>query len=99
MQGYGVDIQGENTMASPVTRTLLRTLRHLEKEIAEKAAGKSTTRQPKSRQGKKALVCHAEPALAWQLKKLALDRDVTVQALLVESLGDLFEKYHLPRCP
>lgn len=82
-------------MTSPVTRTLLRTLRHLEKEIEEK----TNKRRPKSRQGKKAVVCHADPAVAWQLKKLALDRSTTVQAVLEESLADLFEKYHLPRTP
>jgi hypothetical protein len=52
---------------------------------------------PKSRSGKKAVICHVDPDAGWQLKKLALDRKTTVQKLLEEGLGDLFEKYHLPR--
>lgn len=51
----------------------------------------------KSRVGKKAISGHFEPEVGWQLKKLALDQQTTVQKLLEEALGDLFHKYHLPK--
>ncbi len=37
--------------------------------------------QPPSRQGKKAITGHFDPAVSRQLKQIALDRDTTVQAL------------------
>ena len=48
---------------------------------------------PPSRQGKKAIAGHFDPAVSKQLKQLALEEDTTVQALLAEALNDLFEKY------
>ena len=48
---------------------------------------------PPSRQGKKAVTGHFDPAVSRQLKQLALDRDTTVQSLLTEALNILFEKY------
>lgn len=48
---------------------------------------------PPSRRGKKAIAGHFDPAVARQLKQLALDHDATVQSLLTEALNDLFEKY------
>lgn len=48
---------------------------------------------PPSRQGKKAIAGHFDPAVSKQLKQLALSQDTTVQALLAEALNDLFEKY------
>ena len=54
---------------------------------------KTRTKQPPSRQGKKAITGHFEPAVSRQLKQIALDRDTTVQALLAEALNDLFVKY------
>ncbi len=48
---------------------------------------------PPSRQGKKAISGHFDPAVSKQLKQLALEQDQTVQSLLAEALNDLFEKY------
>lgn len=48
---------------------------------------------PPSRQGKKAIAGHFDPAVSKQLKQMALEKDTTVQALLAEALNDLFEKY------
>ncbi|MEJ1934635.1 ribbon-helix-helix domain-containing protein [Nostoc sp. NIES-2111] len=48
---------------------------------------------PPSRQGKKAIAGHFDPAVSKQLKQLALEQDTTVQALLAEALNDLFDKY------
>jgi hypothetical protein len=79
-------------MSSQVRRLLVTALRNIEKDAAAKPGPR-----PKSREGKKTVVGHFVPEAAWQLKKLALDRHATVQSLLEEALGDLFEKYHLPR--
>jgi hypothetical protein len=46
-----------------------------------------------SRQGKRLIGGHFDPAVAKELKKLALDKDATVQALLAEAINDLFTKY------
>lgn len=48
---------------------------------------------PPSRQGKKAITGHFDPAVSRQLKQIALDHGTTVQALLTESMNDLFIKY------
>lgn len=48
---------------------------------------------PPSRVGRKAIAGHFDPAVAKQLRQLALDNDTTVQALLEEALNDLFLKY------
>lgn len=48
---------------------------------------------PPSRQGKKAITGHFDPAVSKQLKQIALDRGTTVQALLAEAMNDLFVKY------
>ncbi len=53
----------------------------------------SRVAQPPSRQGKKAITGHFDPAVSRQLKQIALDNDTTVQALLGEALNDLFLKY------
>ena len=57
-------------------------------------SGISTPGVPPSRQGKKAITGHFDPAVSQQLKRLALDRQTTVQALLAEALNDIFEKHH-----
>ena len=80
-------------MASQVKRLLVTALRAVEQE----ALGRQAPSRPKSREGKKTIVGHFAPEVSWQLKKLALDKQTTVQRLLEESLQDLFEKYHLPK--
>ncbi|WP_414587019.1 ribbon-helix-helix domain-containing protein [Scytonema sp. PCC 10023] len=52
-----------------------------------------TPKPPPSRQGKKAIAGHFDPAVSRQLRQLALEQDTTVQGLLAEALNDLFEKY------
>lgn len=49
---------------------------------------------PPARQGKKMISGYFDPAVARQLKQLALDNDSTVQALLGEALNELFVKYN-----
>jgi hypothetical protein len=51
---------------------------------------------PKSRQGKKALLTHHDPAVLMQLKQLAMERDTTQQKLIAEGLNLLFVKYGKP---
>jgi len=49
---------------------------------------------PPIRRGKKMISGYFDPAVARQLKQLALDNDSTVQALLGEALNELFIKYN-----
>lgn len=76
-----------------VNRMIVSALRSLEK-MTDGEEAKAPAR-PKSRVGKKTVAGHFDPAVAWQLRKLALDRETTVQKLLEEALDDLFAKYHL----
>ena len=62
---------------------------------AQEARAVAPTRQdlPPSRQGKKAITGHFDPAVSRQLKQITVDEDTTMQALLAEALNDLFTKY------
>ena len=51
---------------------------------------------PQSRQGKKTIAGHFDPAVSRQLKEIALAEDSSVQALLCEALNDLFTKRGKP---
>ncbi|MGB7441813.1 MAG: ribbon-helix-helix domain-containing protein [Coleofasciculaceae cyanobacterium] len=63
-------------------------------EIKDTSQAKETkTKLPPSRQGKKSIGGHFDPAVSRQLKQIAVNHDTTVQALLVEALNDLFVKY------
>ena len=48
---------------------------------------------PPSRQGKKGVVFHVDPEIAKRLKMLAVEHDTTIEALGIEALGLLFERY------
>ena len=50
------------------------------------------TRSP-SRQGKKGVLLHVDPQIAKRLKLLAVEHDTTIEALGIEALGLLFERY------
>ena len=78
-----------------VNRMIVQVLKSVEKMV-EAEGEKRAPARPKSRVGKKTVAGHFEPEVAWQLRKLALDRNTTVQKLLEEALSDLFGKYHLP---
>ncbi len=54
------------------------------------------SKQPPSRQGKKALTGYFYPEVLKQLKVMAAAEDTTIQALLAEALNDLFKKYGKP---
>ncbi|NOY71635.1 MAG: hypothetical protein GXP14_04550 [Gammaproteobacteria bacterium] len=45
-----------------------------------------------TREGKRLIAGHFDPVTSKQLKRIALDEDTSVQALLREALNDLFEK-------
>ena len=49
-----------------------------------------------TRAGKKKVTAPLDPPAHKQLKQLALDRDTTTEALLVEAIRDLFTKYGKP---
>jgi hypothetical protein len=50
-----------------------------------------------SRDGTRAITAHADPVVSKQLRQLALDEDTNVQALVLEGLNLLFEKYGKPQ--
>lgn len=49
-----------------------------------------------SRAGKKPITGFFDPEVSRQIKKVALDKDKTMQELLQEALNDFFRKYDLP---
>jgi hypothetical protein len=49
-----------------------------------------------TRAGKKKVTAALDPAMHKQLKSLAVEREVTTEALLVEAIADLFAKYGMP---
>ena len=51
---------------------------------------------PPSRQGKKTIAGHFDPAVSRQLREIALAEDSSVQELLREALNDLFAKRGRP---
>ena len=53
-------------------------------------------RVPPSREGKKTVAGHFDPAVSRQLRQIALDENRTVQELLREALNDLFAKRSKP---
>ena len=52
--------------------------------------------QPPSRQGKKTIAGHFDPAVSKQVREIALAEDSSVQELLREALNDLFVKRGRP---
>ena len=53
---------------------------------------------PPSRTGRASVTAYFAPAVRRQLRRLASDRDTTLQALLGEAVNDLFAKHGLPQC-
>jgi hypothetical protein len=51
---------------------------------------------PPSRQGKKTVAGHFDPAVSRLLRQIALEEDTSVQDLLREALNDLFAKRGRP---
>ena len=49
-----------------------------------------------SRAGKASVTAYFAPEVRRQLRRLAADRDTTLQALLGEAVNDLFAKHGLP---
>lgn len=70
--------------------------------VPSKAAGEDSggraprPAQPPSRQGKKTIAGHFDPAVSRQLRAVGLEQDRTVQDLLREAINGLFEKYGKP---
>ncbi len=50
-------------------------------------------RTPATREGRKVVAGHFDPAVSKQLKLLAIERDTNLQGLLAEAINDLFTKY------
>jgi len=62
----------------------------------EAPAGRPGAPPPPSRAGKASVTGYFAPAVRRQLRRLAADRDTTLQALLGEAVNDLFAKHGLP---
>lgn len=60
------------------------------------SASSRGTRVPPSRQGKKGVLLHVDPGIAKRLKLMAVEHDTTIEALGIEALGLLFERYDPP---
>ena len=63
---------------------------------ADPVANKVANPRPPSRQGKKTIAGHFDPAVSRQLRALGLESDRSVQDLLSEAINGLFEKYGKP---
>lgn len=57
---------------------------------------RTVPQRPPSRQGKKAVAGHFDPAVSRQLRQIALAEESSVQELLKEALNDLFVKRGKP---
>jgi hypothetical protein len=65
--------------------------------LAPAVEGRSVTRRPPSREGKRVLSVYLDP-LAWkQLRQLALDTETSTQALGEEAVNLLFAKHGINR--
>jgi hypothetical protein len=62
-------------------------------QAAAKSEGPSIDRSPATREGRKVVAGHFDPAVSKQLKLLALEHDTNLQGLLAEAINDLFRKY------
>jgi hypothetical protein len=60
-------------------------------------APRATIPRPPSREGKSAVTFYVDPTAAKQLRRLCLDDDTSIQAVMVEALNDLFTKRGLGR--
>ena len=80
------------SLFAPVPEPELR----LEEKPVATPAPRGASRPP-SREGKSAVTFYVDPAAAKQLRRLCLDGDTTVQAVMVEALNDLFAKRGLSR--
>lgn len=49
-----------------------------------------------SRHGKKAITTYLDPAVYRQFKILAVERDISGEALIYEALNEVFKKYNKP---
>lgn len=76
----------------PVAAPILVVAGAVPKKLASKPAA---TFHAATRAGKKKVTAPLAPEDHKRLRRLALDRDATTEALLVEAINDLFAKYGL----
>jgi hypothetical protein len=67
-----------------------------EPEPTEEREASTPVARPPSRQGKKTVAGHFDPAVSRQLREIALVEDSSVQDLLKEAINDLFVKRGKP---
>lgn len=61
------------------------------------ASGVSYEYHSASRHGKKAITTYLDPAVYRQFKILAVEREITGEALIYEALNEVFKKYDKPQ--
>ena len=68
----------------------------VEPEPRDTTEVRTVQQRPPSRQGKKTVAGHFDPAVSRQLRQIALAEESSVQELLKEALNDLFVKRGKP---
>lgn len=66
-------------------------------ETPQPATTVSTSNRSPSRRGRRVITAYVDPAVHRQLREIAFQHDVPIQALVEEALGDFFEKHGRPR--
>ena len=90
-------------MAQSKSATLAAAMRSLDPPMSRPiespvlASQPVQTARPPGRRGQRVISAYVDPAVHRQLRGLAFELDTSGQALLLEALGDLFEKHGKPR--
>ena len=66
-------------------------------ELQPQEAQPPKWRRPPSREGRKAIVVHLDPAGYREMRLLSLNAERPLQSLMIEAVNDLLEKYEHPR--
>jgi hypothetical protein len=69
---------------------------HVPRSAEAQPGPQSAPTRPAARRDTRQIAGHFPEEVAWQLRKLAVERRKTVQALMGEALNDLFQKYGKP---
>jgi len=78
-----------------LTEALHNASQHPAPQVRESPTPSERSISPgQSRQGKKMIAGHFDVAVAYQIKKLALEQNTTLQKLLTEALNDIIIKYN-----
>lgn len=85
----------ENKFAAALSRPKTTTAAEQPVEVSEKTPTSNSSIRP-SRRGTKHIGGYFDPAVSKQLRKIALDEDTSVQALVAEAIDMLFQARRKP---